>query len=95
MNTTEILGMCKEIYRDYKGMGRKRNEMDDTVLACIMRMYNTTDLDWEEIRWLWIRYLETGNLYFAEALEMARKREVQELRETEMVLNAWLAQGIL
>lgn len=87
MNTTEIISMCKEIYRDYCGMGRVRKDMDSLMLNCIIRQYNmTVELDWEEVKWLWVKYLEDGNLYFSDAMEMARKRIRKERYEARYVI---------
>lgn len=84
MNTIEIINMCKEIYRDYKGMNRKQLTEDSLILDTIMRLYNTTEIDWEEVKWLWITYLDNGNLYISEAMEMARVRIANEIRKQRM-----------
>lgn len=98
MNTTQIIKMCKEIYRDYRGMKRKPLPEDSLILDTIMRLYNTTEIDWEEVKWLWINYLEKGNLYLSKAMEMAEKRiayeDMLDRMETEEELTAWLCKGI-
>lgn len=98
MNTTQIIKMCKNIYADYRGMKRKSLAEDSLILDTIMRLYNTTEIDWEEVKWLWITYLEKGNLYISEAMEMARERiayeDMIDRRETEEELIAWLCKGI-
>lgn len=53
---------------------------DEPILDTIMRLYNTTEIDWEEVRFLWIGYLEKGNLYFSEAIKMARMRIAREAK---------------
>lgn len=91
MNTTEIKKACTEIYRDFCGENREKRKEDADVLALIFRLYNTTEIDFEEVRWLWITYLEEGNLRVAESIEMARRRiYAEEIEETNASLNAWL-----
>ena len=96
MNSIQIYKMCKEIYRDYTSMGRKANENDQLILAVIMREYNIDPyINWEEVKWLWIKYLETGNLYFAEARQMAEDRIAwEDIKATEEELIHWLHGGI-
>lgn len=98
MNTMQIIKMCKNIYADYRGMKRKALPEDSLILDSIMRLYNTTEIDWEEVKFLWISYLEKGNLYLSEAMEMARERiayeDMLDRRETEEMLTAWLYKGI-
>lgn len=98
MNTTQIIKMCKNIYADYRGMKRKALPEDSLVLNTIMRLYNTTEIDWEEVKFLWMNYLEKGNLYISEAMEMARERiayeDMLDRKETEEELIAWLCKGI-
>jgi hypothetical protein len=71
MNMIQIEKMCKNIYADYVGMGRKKNENDEVVLSLIMRQYAQTEIDWEEVKFLWVRFLEKGTLDFSEANKMA------------------------
>ena len=73
MNTLQILGICKEIYRDLRGK-KVYTEPDQTVLNCIMRLYNTTEIDWEEVKSLWIEYLTKGSLSIPAAIQIARQR---------------------
>lgn len=75
MNTMQIIKMCKNINADYKGMGREEKPEDALILDTIMRIYNTTtEIDWEEVKFLWMTYLEKGQLPVSEALHMARVR---------------------
>lgn len=75
MNTMQIIKMCKNINADYKGMGREVKPEDTLILDTIMRIYNTTtEIDWEEVKWMWMTYLEKGVLPVSEALRMARVR---------------------
>lgn len=99
MNLTNIIAMCHEIARDYKGMDRIPNENDTIILSVIMRFYLTDRyLDWEEVEWLWIEYLETGNLYLGEARGKAEQRiarkELADIIATEDELLRWLRKGI-
>lgn len=73
MNTLQILGMCREIYRDLRGK-KVYTEPDQAVFNCIMRLYNTTEIDWEEVKSLWIEYLEKGSLNIPVAIQSARQR---------------------
>lgn len=73
MNTLQILGMCREIYRDLR-CKKVYTEPDQAVLNCIMRLYNTTEIDWEEVKSLWIEYLEKGFLNIPAAIRSARQR---------------------
>lgn len=84
MNTIQIIKMCNNIYADYKGMKRKSLAEDSFILDTIMRLYNTTEIDWEEVKWLWLTYLESGNLYISEAMEMARVRIAYAIRKQRM-----------
>lgn len=79
MNMVQIQKMCVNIYRDYIGMGRRQNEMDKSVLSLIMREYCQSVIDWEEVKWLWIQYLEKEILDIPEAIRKARVRIEQEV----------------
>lgn len=75
MNTIQILGICKEIYRDLTG-NRTYKEPDRYILDLLIKLYNTTEIDWEEVKSLWIEYLTKGNLSFSDAISQARQRTV-------------------
>ena len=96
MNYKQIVDMVNEIYRDYKGMGRKGNDTDKYIAAIILRFYlRERDIDWEEVKWLWVEYLETGNLYLAEARGKAEQRiNWEDIKATEDELVRWLHKGI-
>ena len=96
MNTQQISKMCNEIYRDFTGMGREKQDYDREILSLIIYMYNHTEIDWEEVKWLWIGYLQTGTLDFQTAIRNARERiaDAEDIRETEIELLAWLHRGI-
>ena len=85
MNTSKIITMCKNIYADYVGMGREKANEDKHILATIMYMYNNTEIDWEEVKWLWMQYLEKGILDFSTAIFVARERirDHEDIRATE------------
>jgi hypothetical protein len=75
MNTREIEKMLHNIHVDYLAMGRKWNQQDMIIIDTIMHLYYVTDwLDWEECKYLFMHYIETGILDFPEAQKMARKR---------------------
>lgn len=57
MNMIQIEKMCKNIYADYVGMGRKKDANDETILSLIIRQYAQTGIDWEEVKFLWMRFL--------------------------------------
>ena len=78
MNMVQIQKMLINVYRDYIGMGRRQSEMDKNVLSFLMQEYAQTCMDWEEIQWLWIQYLEKGALDLPEAIKRARLRIEQE-----------------
>lgn len=79
MNSTQILKMMKEIFRDVTGEGRASHAADVDVMNVIIRLYNTTEIDWEECKWLWVNYLYHGNLDIAEAVRKANTRIRQEI----------------
>ena len=85
MNAPEIVAMCKNIYADYVGMGREKANEDKFVLATIMYMYNNTGIDWEEVKWLWMQYLDKGILDFPTAIYIAEERMkgYEDIRATE------------
>lgn len=93
MNTLQMQNACKEIYRDFTGMGREKQDYDKYILANIIYMYNHTEIDWPEVKWLWMEYLRKGTLDFSTAIMYAREREYQEIRETEEELLHWLLGG--
>lgn len=74
MSMIQIQKMCVNIYHDYIGMDRRQNMADKEVLSLIMREYCQSIIDWEEVKWLWIKYLEKGILDFAGAIKLAEKR---------------------
>ena len=74
MNMIQIEKMRKNIYTDYVGMGRKKDANDETILSLIIRQYAQTGIDWEEVKLLWVRFLEKGTLDFSEANKMAEMR---------------------
>lgn len=76
MNTLQIEKMLESIKDDYIKIARPWTEFDENVRHLIMLMYlQTPELDWEEIKWLFVNYLETGELNFPAAVKMARQRK--------------------
>lgn len=75
MNTINLLKIMHEMYRDAIGMKYKPlPQTDAAVQNLLIQLYNTTELDWEEIKSLWWEYLTKGKLDIPEALRNARKR---------------------
>ena len=75
MSTLQIIALCKTLYTDCTAKGREVNPYDVTILDTIIRVYNTiTEIDHEEVIWLWRTYLETGNLPFHDAIQKGRQR---------------------
>lgn len=85
MNTPKITKMCKNIYADYISKGRTKENEDKYILATIMYMYNNTEIDHEEVKWLWKQYLNEGILDFSTAIYMARERigTYEDIKATE------------
>ena len=54
MNTTQIIKIMDNISRDYAGMGRAENSLDNIIKDEIIRLYNNLPIDWEEVKFLWI-----------------------------------------
>ena len=75
MNAVEIRKMLNNIKADFIGMGRPWHENDDSVIELLMSIYyQTAEIGWEEIKWLFVNYLQTGILNFPEAKRMAQVR---------------------
>ena len=67
--------MLLNIKADFIGMGRNWHNNDDSVMELLMQIYYQTEIiDWEEIKWLFITYLEKGILDFPTAKKIATKR---------------------
>ena len=75
MNAMQIRKMLNNIKADFIGMGRNWHNNDDSVMELLMQVYYQTEIiDWEEIKWLFITYLEKGILDFPTAKKIATKR---------------------
>ena len=75
MNAVEIRKMLNNIKADFVGMGRPWHENDDSVIELLMSIYyQTAEIDWEEIKWLFVNYLQKGIIDFPTAKKMALKR---------------------
>lgn len=72
-NTLDMYGICHEIYRDLKGKNAYA-ETDENILNFIFRLYNTTEIDCEEIKALWIEWLTKGTLSINTQIQNARNR---------------------
>lgn len=73
LNTLDMYGICHEIYRDFSGEF-VYSEIDETILNFIFRLYNTTEIDYEEIKSLWIEWLTKGILSVNTQIQNARNR---------------------
>ena len=49
-------------------------ETDENILNFIFRLYNTTEIDCEEIKSLWIEWLTKGTLSINMQIQSARNR---------------------
>lgn len=75
MNTIQLTKIMHNMYADSIGMKRKPlPQADDAVQNFLIQLYNTTELDWEEIKSLWWEYLTEGKMSIPSAMESARKR---------------------
>lgn len=75
MNAVEIKKMLNNIKADFIGIGRPWHENDDSVIELLMSVYyQTAEIDWEEIKWLFINYLQKGIIDFPKAKKMAQIR---------------------
>ena len=75
MNATQIRKMLNNIKADFIGMCRPWHENDDSVIELLMSIYyQTAEIDWEEIKWLFINYLQKGIIDFPTAKKMAQIR---------------------
>ena len=73
LNTLDMYGVCYEIYRDLKGKNDYA-EIDENILNFIFQLYNTTEIDCEEIKALWIEWLIKGTLSVNTQIRNARSR---------------------
>lgn len=79
MNTLEIIEFCRTYY--YMENNFELCELcecgnDSAILDCLVHIYNTTELDSQEITELWIQYIREGSLDFRKAFQNAKKRRV-------------------
>lgn len=75
MNAVEIRKMLNNIKADFISMGRPWHENDDSVIELLMSIYyQTAEIDWEEIKWLFINYLQKGIIDFPTAKKMTQIR---------------------
>ena len=82
MNYVEIKRVCEQvIYPDVTGMElvNASNPYDVAVLDAIMGYYLAIpEIDYEEVAWLLVNYLNYHVIDLAEATAMARKRILNE-----------------
>ena len=76
LNTLDMYGICHEIYRDLKGKNiyTEYTEIDENILELIFGLYNTTEIDCEEIKELWIEWLTKSTLSINTQIKNARIR---------------------
>ena len=74
LNMFDMYGICHEIYRDLNGKS-VYNEIDETILNFIFRLYNATEIDCEEIISLWIEWLKKGSLSVNDMIKRSRMRK--------------------
>ena len=76
MNYVQIQKMLQDIKADYIVKGRPWKDDEDVIIDILMHVYlKHADIDHEEIKWLFVNYLETGELNFPAAIKMARQRK--------------------
>jgi len=73
LNTLDMYGICHEIFRDFRGKNTYA-ETDESILNFIFRLYNTTEIDCEEIKALWIEWLTKGTLSINTQIQNAKTR---------------------
>ena len=73
LNTLDMYGICHEIYMDFRGKS-VYEKTDENILNVIFMLYNTTEIDCEEIRDLWIEYLTKGSLSIPTMIQRAKMR---------------------
>lgn len=73
LNTLDMYGICHEIYRDYTNKNAY-TELDENILNFIFKLYNTTEIDCEEVKSLWIEWLTKGTLSVNTQIQNARNR---------------------
>ena len=83
MNTLGILKMMHEIYRSFTEMGRKTHYYDSEIKNFIISFYNRTEIDMEEVKNLWIEYLDSGTLSLDKAIAYARCQIEYEKRNAK------------
>lgn len=77
MNTNQILKAMYEMQRDYAGMGRPFKAEDEPIKQAIIMWYNTTEIDWEECKFLWDMWLKYKCLPINTAIQTARQRNAK------------------
>lgn len=76
-NTIEIRKMCVEIYRDIRHT-KQLSRFDEDVYNAIIHVYmNKPEIDYEEVKMLWVGFLTNGSLDFPEVIQHGNKRCVE------------------
>ena len=87
MNAIDIRNRMEELKIFSISTGRKWHINDDAIVNVLMLIYyQTTDLDGEEIEWLFENYLQKWILDFPTARKMARIRMSNE----NLNKNSWI-----
>ena len=74
-NTIEIKNSLEQIRLKSVQNGRTPNCADVIILDSVIRFYLTeSNIDYEEVEWLYKSYLQNGNLEFPKAKQMASRR---------------------
>lgn len=73
MNTIQLTTIMRNMYADLPER-KPLPDADKAIHDFLIRLYNTTELDWEEIKSLWWEYLTKGKLSIPSAMQSARKR---------------------
>lgn len=75
MNAIEIKTRLEQIRLESVQEGRTPNSADLIILDSVIRFYLTeSEVDYEEVEWLYRNYLQNGRLDFPKAKQMATKR---------------------
>lgn len=81
MNMIQIKKRCENIYnKDFKDKGMSQYPFNEDILNAIMHIYAETVIDYEEVIWLWVKFLKCGVLDVEAAITMARMRIDRENR---------------
>lgn len=74
MNTLDIIYMLERIEGNLKSVRKTPSLCDSEIKCLLIRLYNETPLDYEEIETLWLEYLTKGSLSIATQIKNANAR---------------------